>query len=184
MKEKLLNFTSVIFLGVFLSMVFNIHNSNSLEKTQNHSSPKFDKEFSGKVSVIDGDSIIVSENEVRLFGLDAPEYRQTCFDASENEYECGKTSRDFLVKLTNKKEAKCIYFEKDIYNRYLAKCFIGEVSINDEILKNGMAVIYDFSQASEEEIRLEDAAKSQKLGIWQGAFQLPKDYRKKNPRKN
>jgi endonuclease YncB( thermonuclease family) len=183
MREKISNITTVIFLGIFFGVIFNTSNSDSSERTlPQNSQEKFDQEFSGRVSVIDGDSIRVSGNEVRLLGVDAPEYRQTCFDSSENEYECGKISRSFLVKLASRKTATCTYFEKDIYNRYLAKCFIGELSINDEILKNGMGVIYDFTKADKKEIELEKFAKSQKLGIWQGAFELPKDYRKKNPR--
>ena len=55
--------------------------------------------------------------------------------------------------------------------------------INEEIVKNGMAVIYDFKESDEKMDALEAEAKKQKLGIWRGAFQLPKEYRKSHPRK-
>ena len=186
MKEKILNLTTIVFLGIFGFIIFTtINSANSHnQRPQPQSNLKFDKEFSGKISVIDGDSIRVGEKEVRLFGIDAPEYSQTCFNAKKQEYNCGHISREFLFKLANKKEANCFYAEKDKYDRYLSKCSIDKLSINEEIIKNGMAVIYNFTEADEKMKNLEAEAKTKKLGIWQGAFQLPREYRKENPRKN
>ena len=143
----------------------------------------FDKNFSGKGFAIDGDSIKVGKKEVRLFGLDAPEYKQKCFDKDNQEYSCGIVSYEFLTKLATGKKVECVYAEKDKYDRYLGKCFVGEVSINEEIVKNGMAVIYNFTESSDKMDELEKQAKASKIGIWQGSFELPKDYRKHNMRK-
>ncbi len=142
----------------------------------------FKKEFSGTAKVIDGDSIRVDDREVRLFGLDAPEYSQSCFEASGREYHCGNISYRFLQDLAEGKKVTCHYAEKDKYNRFLGKCEVGEVSINQEIVKNGMAVIYNFTESDDKMDELEASAKEQKLGLWQGAFQLPKEYRKSHPR--
>lgn len=38
----------------------------------------------------DGDSFIIQGRKVRLWGIDAPEYYQNCFDTEGNEYPCGK----------------------------------------------------------------------------------------------
>jgi endonuclease YncB( thermonuclease family) len=142
----------------------------------------FNKKISGKAQVIDGDSIKVNRREIRLFGLDAPEYKQKCFDNQNIEYNCGIVSKEFLAKLIHGKKVECIYAEKDKYDRLLSKCFIDSKSINEEIIKNGMAVIYNFTESSSKMDSLEEGAKSSKIGIWQGSFELPKDYRKHNPR--
>jgi endonuclease YncB( thermonuclease family) len=142
----------------------------------------FDKSFSGKGFALDGDSIKVGKKEVRLFGLDAPEYKQQCLDQNNQEYSCGIISHEFLTKLATEKKVECVYAEKDKYDRFLGKCFVGEASINEEIIKNGMAVIYNFTESSEEMDALEAEAQKKKSGIWRGAFQLPKDYRKSHPR--
>ncbi|MFZ9181112.1 MAG: thermonuclease family protein [Rickettsiales bacterium] len=144
----------------------------------------FDKEFSGKAKVLDGDSIKVGNKEVRLFGLDAPEYKQKCLDKDNLEYNCGINSRDFLQKLIAGKKVRCTYASKDKYDRFLGICYLEKLSINAEIIKNGMAVIYNFTESSEEMNALENQAKASKIGIWQGSFELPKDYRKSNPRLN
>jgi endonuclease YncB( thermonuclease family) len=183
--KKLITFFSLGFLALFLFTVFETISSPANSQSQHFrvkSHPKFDKKFFGKTFVIDGDSINVAGKEVRLVGIDAPEYKQNCFDEKNEEYSCGQISRDFLTELIGEKKVTCAFSGKDKYERYLGKCFIGEVSINEEILKNGMAVIYDFNETDEKMEKLEAQAKSKKLGIWRGAFQLPKEYRKQNPR--
>lgn len=183
--KHLKNIATLIFLGIFCFTLFVVAITRNAKSPNYNSveSMKFDKEFSGIAKVIDGDSIIVENKEVRLFGIDAPEYKQECFNEKNLQYSCGKMAQEFLQKLINNKKVICHYSTLDFYNRHLAKCELGEISINEEIIKNGMAVIYDFKQSDEIMINLESQAKEQKLGIWQGAFQLPKDYRKSHPRK-
>jgi len=178
------NIFTTIFFAVFCATLFVIAkpaaSQNNFLRVKSHL--VFNKEFSGIAKVIDGDSISVDDREVRLFGIDAPEYHQTCFDDKKSEYSCGKASQEFLYDLINGKKVTCHYAEKDKYNRFLGKCEIKKISINQEIVKNGMAVIYNFTESDDAIDALEAKAKEQKIGIWQGAFQLPKDYRKSHPR--
>lgn len=182
--EHLKNITTAIFVAVFCAVIFvTTQSANSQsENFRVKSHLVFDKKFSGKTFVIDGDSLKVAGNEVRLFGIDAPEYSQNCFDAKNNEYACGRASVAFTRKLASEKIVECVYAEKDKYDRYLGKCSVDGVSINEELVKNGMAVIYNFTESDEKMDALEISAKEQKIGIWQGAFQLPKEYRKAHPR--
>ncbi|MBU6338790.1 MAG: thermonuclease family protein [Rickettsiales bacterium] len=189
MKEKLLKTLVIIFIGVFSSFIYEV---TSLEKPNQFTSeqpplPDFKFQFRGKAFAVDGDSVKIKNDvetkNVRLFGIDAPEYSQTCFDGKDQEYDCGKISKKFLSDLINNKEVTCYYNNKDIYNRYLAKCRVDGISINEKILENGMAIIYDFKQSDEKMISLEESAKTNKIGIWQGKFQIPKEYRKSHPHK-
>lgn len=177
MRKKL----PTIFLISFLS--FLAWSASSKEKIKGHPKQKeiiFSNEFSGIAKALDGDSIFVGKKEVRLFGIDAPEYKQTCLDEDNEEYDCGKISSFYLKNLVNNKEVTCKYQEKDVYDRYLAKCYVGSVLINDNLLENGMAVIYDYHKAPEELKALENKAKENKKGIWRGGFELPRNYRKRN----
>lgn len=180
------NIFTTVFFGFFCATLFLVATSKNADSQSSFLRVKshlvFNKEFSGIAKVIDGDSISVDDREVRLFGIDAPEYHQTCFDGKRHEYSCGKASQEFLYDLINGKKVTCHYAEKDKYNRFLGKCEIGKISINQEIIKNGMAVIYNFTESDDVMDMLESKAKEQKIGIWQGAFQLPKDYRKSHPR--
>ncbi len=178
MKEKSRNLILILFLGIFSVALISTVKYQSQQKEVSKVRHNFKYEFSGKIKVVDGDSITVGDKEVRLIGIDAPEFHQNCSDANNQTYSCGKISKAFLIMIAQDKEAKCLYNQKDIYNRFLGQCFIDDLVINNEILKNGMAVIYDFTIASADEIALENYAKEEKFGIWQGSFQLPKDYRK------
>jgi endonuclease YncB( thermonuclease family) len=183
MKKKFLNFFAIIFLGIFSALLFYIVTKEEPKPVRSFLEAKFfDKKFSGKALAIDGDSLKVDGKEVRLMGIDAPEYSQNCFDAQDKEYACGHASQKFTANLVDGKEVTCFYAQKDVYNRFLAKCFIGEVSVNEEILKNGMAVIYSFASSDSNMEELEKSAKKNRVGIWQGKFQLPKEYRKSHPR--
>ena len=176
---------SYYFLVSFIATIFIISCKNqAVSQSQNlkiKSHLNFTEKFSGKAYVLDGDSIRVSRKEVRLFGIDAPEYSQTCFNKKKIEYNCGLNSKEFLIKLIGGKKVECFYAQKDKYDRFLAKCYLDNLSINEEIIKNGMAVVYNFTESDEVIDKLEELAKNKKIGIWQGAFELPKNYRKKNP---
>jgi len=183
MKEKFLNLFTLIFLGIFLFFVFDVIAKDVPKPARKLAKvAEFNKKFSGNTFAIDGDSLKVGGKEVRLAGIDAPEYSQTCFNAKNKEYACGQASREFLIKLAGEKEVVCFYAQMDKYNRFLSKCSVGKVSINEEIIKNGMAVIYSFTAPDLKMEAFEAQAKKKKLGIWQGKFQLPKDYRKSHPR--
>lgn len=185
--KKIINFLkinqTIIFCLIFATWLFEASNDAVSMSSQHNPSSKLDKEFSGIAKVTDGDSIKVDDKKIRLMGVDAPEYSQTCFNADYEEYACGKMSKEFLLNLANGKEVQCYYAKFDKYNRYLAECYVGAAMINQEILRNGMGVTYTFGPADPEMTRLEAEAQEKKIGIWQGAFQLPKDYRKSHPRK-
>ena len=46
--------------------------------------------ISGYAKIIDGDSLIIDNHEIRIKEIDAPEYFQKCFDANDQQYDCGK----------------------------------------------------------------------------------------------
>ena len=55
--------------------------------------------LSGTPEVIDGDTIVVAGETVRLFGIDAPEMGQNCAIGART-YDCGAVSRTALLDLT------------------------------------------------------------------------------------
>jgi hypothetical protein len=57
----------------------------------------------GKAYVIDGDTISISGNHIRLKGIDAPELTQSCGNVSAPD-ACGQASRQTLIRLIGGRE--------------------------------------------------------------------------------
>jgi len=180
LKFKIIpNFSIIVFIILFILWIAAITNKGfiSIDSKASENLEEL-QEISGIANITDGDTIKIDNKRIRLLEIDAPETSQNCFNANYEEYACGKMSKDFLVKLADQKQVKCYYKKFDKYGRYLAKCYIDNIMINAEMIKNGMAVTYFFGTKNSEMTQLENEAKENELGIWQGAFQMPKDYRK------
>ena len=129
----------------------------------------------GDVYVVDGDSLKLGEQNVRLAHIDAPEYYQTCKRADKSTYNCGIKAREKLESLLKLGELSCKTVGRDIYNRDMSECFAGRTNINLEMVRSGWAVVYKSRDAACLEAQAD--AKRAKLGIWQGKYMKPELYR-------
>ena len=137
----------------------------------------FAKTINGKPKIIDGDTIHIKSNKIRLHGIDAPETKQTC-KINDEVWFCGKQSTKELKNLINKQEVKCITNDVDIYNRFVAICYVNEININQWMVKSGWAIAYRYY--STDYIIEEKYARDNELGIWKSEFLKPYAYRKQN----
>ena len=129
----------------------------------------------GKAKIIDGDTIHIGKNKIRLHGIDAPEIEQTC-NIKEKIWNCGLESSTELKELIAKKEVRCVVSDIDRYKRYVAKCYVNNLNINQYMVRQGWAIAY--RHYSTLFIEDEVMAKKNKLGIWQGVFIEPYLFRK------
>jgi len=130
--------------------------------------------FYGLARAKDGDSLMVGTTEVRLFGIDAPEYDQSCKRGSVN-WSCGAEAADRLSQLVTGKDVRCTSVSIDQHGRTLARCTVGAVDVNRTMVATGFAVAY--RHYSSDYVSAELAAKANKRGIWAGTFEIPSDYR-------
>ena len=131
----------------------------------------------GKSKIIDGDTIHIKSNKIRLHGIDAPETKQTC-EINNEDWDCGKQSTKELKNLINNQKVKCVTNDVDRYNRYIAVCFVNEININQWMVKNGWAIAYRYY--SKDYVVEEEYANDKKLGIWKSEFIEPYAYRRQN----
>ena len=143
------------------------------------------KEISGNAKIIDGDTIKINSKKIRLYGIDAPEFNQLCkkpyltifIFTFNKDYRCGKISTEKLKKKINDKLIKCKILDIDRYKRLIGECYKRNLNLNSWLVSNGYAVAY--KKYSKKYISDEINAKNKKIGIWQGKFEMPWDYRKK-----
>lgn len=132
--------------------------------------------------VIDGDSFRSADQDMRIDGIDAPEYRQNCQNAAGRDWPCGKAARAALSQLLLSSSWTCMVRARDDYGRAVVRCTDDRAQdLGSMMVAKGMAIsgeqwgIAAYSDA-------EEAAKAQRRGIWQGAFLRPSDWRAANPR--
>ena len=121
--------------------------------------------------VSDGDSLRLADRRIRLVGIDAPELAQTCLDRTGANWPCGAVARDRLAALVASDVVTCHPEGEDVYHRILARCTASGRDIGAEQGKAGMRVS-DGGYSPEEA-----AARAAGRGVWQGRFEMPRNYR-------
>lgn len=131
----------------------------------------------GIASSGDGDSITISGNRIRLFGIDAPEFDQVCTRGAQN-WACGQESANQLSKLVTGRQVKCVPTGIDGFERIVARCSVGDVDINRTMVALGYAVA--FRKYSTDYVSTENTARNHKRGLWSGRFEMPSEVRATN----
>lgn len=125
----------------------------------------------GAAEVLDGNTLLVGGQTVRLFGIDAPELNQTC-DWPEKVIECGKMSRSAALDLiAGVQRVSCKPRGRDSGGRWIAICYANGSDIGRHLVHAGWAMA-DRTR-SLNYIRTEHRAKNAKRGMWKGEFDPP-----------
>lgn len=104
------------------------------------------------IKVYDGDTITIASKlpfdtspiyrlSVRLNGIDTPEMKGK--DISNDEKEAAKIVREFVSNLVLNKFVKLENIQSEKYGRILADVYIGNVYLNELLIKERYAVKYD-----------------------------------------
>lgn len=136
--------------------------------------------ISGIAEVIDGDTIALrgAKSRIRLYGIDAPEGRQTCNDANGEKYLCGPRAAEALQSIIGRNGLViCKQVDRDRYKRIVAVCEVNGRNINSELVRQGWAL--DFRRYSDGLYASEEAeARQLKRGLWAGTLVEPWNWRK------
>jgi endonuclease YncB( thermonuclease family) len=131
-------------------------------------------EIVGPARAKDGDSLIIGKVEIRLYGMDAFEYSQTC-----GRFACGRAAANRLHRLVAKQTIHCRRKDTDAYGRTVAQCFDeGGHDLGQQMVAAGLAVAY--RRHSKLYVVDEARARKRKTGAWAYPFQSPEVYRHKN----
>ena len=100
--------------------------------------------ISGNVRVSDGDTITINRVRVRLRGIDAAENGQQCNAKGGGTWDCAQAATKKLASLIQQgKEVRCELVDVDTKsNRPVARCFLGGVDIQRELVRDGLAWAY------------------------------------------
>jgi endonuclease YncB( thermonuclease family) len=134
----------------------------------------------GRASVIDGDTLEIRGERIRLFGIDAPESGQTCLDAKGQSYRCGQKAALVLDARIGEGVVTCERKDTDRYGRVVALCRVFGEDLGAWMVGLGWALAY--RAYSTRYVPAEGLARSRGLGMWAGRFTRPDEWRKENRR--
>ena len=132
-------------------------------------------EITGQPRVIDGDTLEVAGQRIRLHGIDAPETRQLCY-LDGKRWQCGKDAGNILSDWINHRPVTCQERDRDRYGRIVAVCYVGDEDLNAWMVLQGLAVAY--RRYSLDYVDQETDAQLARRGVWATRFVLPWEWRR------
>ena len=130
----------------------------------------------GPAEVVDSDGLRVGNASIMLWGIESVERAQTCSIRRE-AWECYAAAVRALQTLASVSDVTCQPKGKpDGYGRILAVCSAGGVELNEAMVRQGFAL--DKRDETKDYVAAEEAAKAAGIGLWQGEFMRPADFRR------
>jgi endonuclease YncB( thermonuclease family) len=140
------------------------------------SSPAVAQDIAGQSTVIDGDTIEIHGQRIRLWGIDAPESAQLCRGSDSELFRCGAAAANGLFDYIAGRVVTCLPRATDRYQRVVATCLADGVDLARWLVGAGLALdwpLYSRGVYSADQTM----AKRASAGIWAGSFIEPWKYR-------
>lgn len=130
----------------------------------------------GVATVVDSDGLRVGTTSVMLWGIESLERPQTCSIGGQL-WQCYPAAVRALETIVSVAEVTCQPVgNPDPYGRVLATCFVDGVNVNEALVRAGFALAK--RDETEDYVAAEDVARAEAVGLWQGEFMLPRDFRR------
>jgi endonuclease YncB( thermonuclease family) len=132
--------------------------------------------ITGRAAVIDGGTLDIGGQHIRLFGIEAPPGGLNCRDERGASYACGRQAAGALQAKIGARTIACDPRGVDRPDRIPAVCRMGDDNLNEWMVRQGWAVAARGEGG--DYIRAESRARSERLGLWVGEFISPADWRR------
>jgi endonuclease YncB( thermonuclease family) len=134
------------------------------------------RQIVGAAHVLDGDTIDIAGERIRLHAIDTAEDGQRCGLADGGTWDCAEAATGRLRALTAGRTVTCDAVDRDRYGRTVAVCRVGDIDVQEVLTREGLAWAY--RQYSRAYVSAEEAARAERRGIWQGPAQPPWEWRR------
>lgn len=133
-------------------------------------------QISGQAKAVDSTTIQIGDQRIMLFGIDSVMRKQLC-SLDGKPWQCWPAAVKGLQALLDQGPVVCDPVgDPDVYGRWLARCKVNDQSVNEQLVARGFAVAR--VNESTDFVAAEAEAKEKKLGLWQGQFLAPSDFRR------
>ncbi len=135
----------------------------------------------GPARVLSGDTLVVNGQVIRLYGIAAPEIRQTCAQSDGRGYRCGQKSAVWLNDWLRDNIVECHLIKQNQQGVITGMCTLGEYDIAAATVNAGLAVAN--TGESKVYVPYQEQAARNRRGLWEGKFYMPWDWAKIQNRK-
>lgn len=128
-------------------------------------------EISGIARIIDGRTIAIGSQTLRLAGIDTPEPGQRC-ERGGAAYDCGQEATWALAERLGRHWVLCDGEGSDADGAIRATCYLGGrhgIDVNAHMVRQGWALALPGSRYAEAEA----TARHERIGLWAGNFTSP-----------
>lgn len=137
--------------------------------------PNADGDYFGIAEAVEGDVIRLGRTRILLYGIDTVEGPQICSIGGQI-WECWAATVRQLQTILAEGPVTCTPIgAPDMFGRILGLCEVGGESVNARMVRSGFALVW--ADEMPEYLPLQQAAQQDGIGLWQGEFQLPQEYR-------
>ncbi|MDX1483386.1 MAG: thermonuclease family protein [Alphaproteobacteria bacterium] len=130
----------------------------------------------GRAKVVDGDTLEIRDERIRLYGIDAFHRRQRCRRSDGDRYRCGREAKRALERKVDNKRVACAVKERH-RRRSVAVCWLDAEDIGAWMVLSGWAMA-DRTHGADYRIH-ERRAERRRNGAWSGEFLRPDAWRER-----
>jgi endonuclease YncB( thermonuclease family) len=128
------------------------------------SNPAYAQTISGRPTVLDGETLEVRGQRIKLIAVDAPD-DHVCEATDDARWRCGPRAATALAELLEEAVVTCTPRDRDLLGRPIATCSLGAIDLSLWLIRNGLA--RDASSAPNGKYRqAQDEAQSARRGMW------------------
>lgn len=118
------------------------------------------------VEIVDGDTLRIDGERVRLWGMDAPERKQAC-QINGQSVPIGQRATDTLRQVLGNGPLRCDAKDRDRYGRTVSECWAGEVNVSEAMVRLGWA--WALPRYSKDRfLSAQEEAERENRGVWAG----------------
>lgn len=129
-------------------------------------------EIAGMPRIIDGDTLEVAGQRIRIGGIDAPEMREQCQDAAGQQWPCGSWAKDAAQAMLAGHMLRCVDLGQRSYDRVVGRCYLDGRDIAIDLIEAGAArpcLRHAREQGQEQTyLRAEQRAVKARAGVYSG----------------
>jgi endonuclease YncB( thermonuclease family) len=127
--------------------------------------------ITGHATIVDGDTIDIGRQRVRLHGIDAPEANSRCWRAG-HYWQCGADATAALKKIIGTGRVTCAPTYCDPYHRFVATCRVDGKDISELMVREGLAI--DWPRYSDGHYAAaQGEARAAHRGLWAEGVRMP-----------